>query len=62
MKEGGKPEKNKRVAVITEASAGLGRALVREFAKKGDNVALIARGIDGLEGARREVEKAGDSD
>lgn len=49
----------KRVIVITGASAGLGRTVVREFAKKGDHIALIARGIDGLEGARREVEKAG---
>jgi short-subunit dehydrogenase len=49
----------KRVVVITGASAGVGRAAVREFARKGDDVALIARGIDGLEGARREVEEYG---
>ncbi|MEO7218418.1 MAG: SDR family oxidoreductase [Gemmatimonadaceae bacterium] len=45
--------------VITGASAGVGRATVREFAKHGANIGLIARGDDGLEGARREVEAAG---
>lgn len=47
------------VVVITGASAGVGRATVREFAKHGAHVGLIARGNDGLEGARREVEEAG---
>lgn len=51
--------KNREVVVVTGASAGLGRAIVREFAKHGADVALIARGRDGLEGARREVEQAG---
>ena len=48
-----------KVVVVTGASAGAGRATVRLFAKKGANVALIARGRDGLEGARREVEAYG---
>lgn len=47
------------VVVITGASAGIGRAAVREFAKKGASIALLARGEDGLEAARREVEEAG---
>lgn len=51
--------RNKRIVMITGASAGLGRAMVREFASKGADVALIARGIDGLIGAKREVEAAG---
>ncbi|HZR46950.1 MAG TPA: SDR family NAD(P)-dependent oxidoreductase, partial [Candidatus Manganitrophaceae bacterium] len=50
----GKPE----VVVITGASAGVGRAVVREFAKRKAKIALLARGIDGLEGAREEVEAA----
>ena len=50
-----KPE----IVVITGASAGVGRATVREFARHGARIGLIARGRDGLEGARREVEAAG---
>lgn len=48
-----------KVVVITGASAGVGRAAVREFAKHGAWIGLIARGVDGLEGAKREVEAAG---
>ena len=51
--------KRRRVVVITGASAGLGRAVVREFARKNADIALIARGIEGLEGAKAEVERAG---
>ncbi len=47
------------VVVITGASAGVGRATVREFAERGAHIGLLARGRDGLEAARREVEAAG---
>jgi|SRR5579862_1077561 len=47
------------VVVITGASAGVGRATVREFARQGAYIGLIARGRDGLEGARQEVEALG---
>ena len=47
------------VVVITGASAGVGRATVRIFARHGARIALLARGIDGLEAARREVEELG---
>ncbi len=47
------------VVVITGASAGIGRATVREFAKNGAHIALLARGEEGLEATRREVEEAG---
>jgi NAD(P)-dependent dehydrogenase (short-subunit alcohol dehydrogenase family) len=50
-----KPE----VVVITGASAGVGRATVRKFAKDGARIGLIARGLDGLKGAQREVEELG---
>ena len=50
--------KNETV-VVTGASAGLGRAIAREFGKHGANVGLIARGVDGLDVARREIEEAG---
>jgi len=49
----------REVVVITGASAGVGRATVREFARRGAWIGLIARGKDGLQGARREVEAAG---
>src|SRR4051812_49402319 len=49
----------REVVVVTGASAGLGRAIVREFARNGAHVGLIARGLEGLEGAHREVEQAG---
>src|ERR1051326_4918615 len=49
----------REVVVITGASAGVGRATVREFAKRGAWVGLMARGADGLEAARREVEAQG---
>ncbi|MCO6432137.1 MAG: SDR family NAD(P)-dependent oxidoreductase, partial [Deltaproteobacteria bacterium] len=48
-----------KVAVITGASAGVGRATAREFAKYGYKVALIARGADGLNAAKQEVESLG---
>ena len=51
--------KSREVVVVTGASAGLGRAIVREFARHGADVGLIARGVDGLEGARREVAEFG---
>lgn len=47
------------IVVVTGASAGVGRAVVRRFAQEGATIALLARGVDGLEGARREVEAAG---
>ncbi|HEX8099325.1 MAG TPA: SDR family oxidoreductase [Actinomycetota bacterium] len=48
-----------QVVVVTGASAGVGRATVRAFAERGARVGLLARGDDGLEAARREVEEAG---
>ncbi len=47
------------VVVITGASAGLGRAIAREFARQGARLGLIARGRDGLEAARHEAEQMG---
>ena len=51
--------RRKEVIVVTGASAGIGRATVREFARRGADIGLIARGIDGLEAAKREVEAIG---
>ena len=47
------------IAVITGGTAGIGRATVRKFAKQGYDVAILARGKDGLEAAKREVEEMG---
>jgi NAD(P)-dependent dehydrogenase (short-subunit alcohol dehydrogenase family) len=47
------------VVVVTGASAGVGRAVARAYGHRGARVGLVARGRDGLEGARREVEAAG---
>src|SRR4051812_4357045 len=47
------------VVVITGASAGVGRATVREFARRGAKIGLLARGRAGLEGAKRDVERLG---
>jgi NAD(P)-dependent dehydrogenase (short-subunit alcohol dehydrogenase family) len=44
------------VVVITGASSGVGRACAREFASRGACLGLIARGPEGLEATRREVE------
>ena len=50
--------KNK-VVVVTGASAGVGRAIAKEFGSHGAKVLLLARGKDSLEGAKQEVENAG---
>lgn len=47
------------VVVVTGASAGVGRAVVRRFARDGAQIGLIARGEERLEAAAREVESAG---
>ena len=48
-----------RVIVVTGASAGLGRAIVREFAKEKASIGLISRNPQALEAAKLEVEAAG---
>lgn len=45
--------------VVTGASSGIGRATARAFGAQGASLGLLARGRDGLEAARREVEAAG---
>jgi NAD(P)-dependent dehydrogenase (short-subunit alcohol dehydrogenase family) len=44
---------------VTGGTAGVGRATVRAFAQNGDDVAVLARGRDGLEAAVKEVDAAG---
>jgi NAD(P)-dependent dehydrogenase (short-subunit alcohol dehydrogenase family) len=50
---------DQEVVVITGASAGIGRAAVREFARRGAAIALIAREPERLEQARAEAERLG---
>ncbi len=45
-----KDDQRHQVVVITGASAGLGRAIVREFAGDGARIGLLARGEEGLLG------------
>ena len=49
----------REIVVVTGGSAGVGRATVREFAAKGADVAIIARGQERIDAACREVEAAG---
>jgi NADP-dependent 3-hydroxy acid dehydrogenase YdfG len=48
-----------QVVAITGASAGVGRATARAFGREAAAVGLLARGRDGLEAAKREIEEAG---
>jgi short-subunit dehydrogenase len=45
--------------VLTGASAGVGRATAREFAKRGARIALVARNEDALHAAAEEVTRGG---
>lgn len=48
-----------RVAVLTGASAGVGRAIAAELARRGCRIGLIARGREPLEETQAMVEAAG---
>ena len=47
------------VVAITGASAGVGRATARAFARRGARIALIARDRDALEDTKAEIESIG---
>jgi NADP-dependent 3-hydroxy acid dehydrogenase YdfG len=49
------------VVAITGASAGLGRAIARAYAKRGAKIGLIARNPEALAAAKRECEELGGS-
>jgi NADP-dependent 3-hydroxy acid dehydrogenase YdfG len=50
---------NPRVVVVTGASSGIGRAVVRALAGRGAKLGLIARNQEALEVAADEVSRAG---
>jgi NAD(P)-dependent dehydrogenase (short-subunit alcohol dehydrogenase family) len=50
---------HRRIVVVTGGSAGVGRAVVREFAAHGYDVAILARGDAGLTAAAADVERHG---
>lgn len=50
---------NPKVVVVTGASAGVGRATAREFARGGADVGLVARNGEALQAAKREAELLG---
>ena len=51
--------KSGEVVVITGASAGVGRATARTFARRGASIGLVARGVDRLEATQQEIESLG---
>lgn len=48
-----------QTVVVTGASGGIGRAVATGFGARGARVALLARGVEGLDGAARDVEAGG---
>ncbi|MGI5515836.1 SDR family oxidoreductase [Streptomyces sp. CA-106131] len=51
--------RHRKTVVVTGASGGVGRATALAFAARGDRVALLARGREGLAAAADEVRRAG---
>jgi short-subunit dehydrogenase len=58
-KKTSRTDQRPEVVVITGASSGVGRATARRFARDGARLGLLARGSEGLEGARKDVETFG---
>jgi NAD(P)-dependent dehydrogenase (short-subunit alcohol dehydrogenase family) len=54
-----KPDLSGRIALVTGASRGIGRAAAIALAKAGAHVILTARTVGGLEETDDEIQKAG---
>lgn len=52
-------EAQRKTVVVTGGSAGVGRAIVRAFAERGYDIAILARGQDGIDAAATEVANMG---
>jgi len=46
---------NDKVAIVTGASSDIGRGIVKRFTEEGAKVIMIARNLEGLEKARKEI-------
>jgi 3-oxoacyl-[acyl-carrier protein] reductase len=44
-----------KVSIVTGASSDIGREIAKRFAEEGSKVILIARDLDKLEQARKEI-------
>jgi NAD(P)-dependent dehydrogenase (short-subunit alcohol dehydrogenase family) len=47
------------VVVVTGASSGVGRATGRAFGREGASIGLVARGLEGLDGTKKELDEMG---
>jgi NAD(P)-dependent dehydrogenase (short-subunit alcohol dehydrogenase family) len=61
MQPGEKPSLEGRIALVTGASRGIGRAAAIALANAGAHVILVARTVGGLEETDDEIQKAGGS-
>src|SRR2546421_12207059 len=59
VRVGRKKPLSEQVVVVTGASSGLGRAIARGAGARGAKVVVAARGLDGLNAAADELERAG---